>query len=146
MIREAREADIPALIEMGARFAEACGVKDRMGYDPASAEKMFQMLMSSDDGVLLVLDIDGPRGATGGLLHPCLFNNAHRTGQELFWWVDPDWRGNGLSLFVALEETVRAKGAQSWMMGSIGLEDDRLERIYTRSGYAPADKNYIKVF
>lgn len=146
MIREARESDIPALLEMGERFAEAADLHGKTGYDAESTRRLFQQLIEAEGGILLVLDVDGAQGAAGGLVHPCIFNNAHLTGQELFWWVNPEWRGNGLALFHALEEAARAKGAQSWMMASVGLEDDRLAKIYARAGYSPSDRNYIKKF
>lgn len=144
MIRAALETDIPALLEMGERFAVAADLHSKTGYDAESTERLFRQLIWSDGGILLVLDADGPQGAAGGLVYPCVFNNAHLTGQELFWWVNPEWRGNGLALFHALEEAARVKGVQSWTMASIGIEDERLDRLYRRAGYHPSDRNYIK--
>jgi len=146
VIREATRDDITELLRMGDAFAEATDLKAKVGYDRDSVERLFLQLIDSDGGILLILDIDGPKGGAGGLVHPSIFNNAHLTGSELFWWVDPEWRGNGLSLFAGLEEAARAKGAQSWMMASVGIEDERLARIYRRAGYSPSDRNYIKVF
>ena len=142
-MRDATLSDIPDLLAMGERFAAAIGLNDTVGYDPASVERLFRTLIESDDGILIMAD----GGAAGGLVHPSLFNNEHRTGQELFWWVDPDKRGQGVKLMAALEDAARAKGAASWMMSTMdALDHEGAARVYERRGYRATDRNYLKVF
>jgi len=139
-IRSATLDDMDFLLLCGEHFAEA--VKLPGGFDAVSAEQFFRFLIESPDGVLLI----GDGGGVGGLAHPSPYNNAHKTGQELFWWVEPDKRGGrlGVALLKALEEAVEALGVQSWTVSSIGLDGDRLGPLFERWGYRLTDRNYTK--
>lgn len=141
VIRDATHADIPVLLDMGARFAEATGLSDIIPFDAETVERLFIHLIESDDGILLVMD----GGAVGALMFPAMINGNHRTAQELFWWVDPDKRGNGSRLVTALESTARERGAKSLIMSTIGdLDREELARFYERRGYRPADRNFLR--
>lgn len=143
MIRDAVHADIPRLVEMGERFAATIGIKDSIGYDRETMEGLFAHLIDADGGILLVSD----HGAAGGLVHPSMFNRHHLTGQELFWWVDPGKRGEGLRLFSALEDAARARGAQSWMVSTMeALNFEGASKFYERRGYRASDRNFLKVW
>lgn len=138
MIREATEADLPQLLEWGANFAESIDLPG--GYDPESAEAMFRQLI--EIGILLI----GEGGAVGALLHPAPYNKAHITGQELFWWVEPEHRGNGTgkALFEALQAAVSEAGAGSFTMSTLG--NHAIGQVYEAHGYRHTDRNYTKVF
>lgn len=143
MIRDAVLSDIPALLDMGERFADAIGLRETIGYDRSSMEILFGQLIERDEGILLVCD----GGAAGGMVHPALFNMHHMTGQELFWWVDPDKRGCGLRLFAALEAAAKKRGAQSFMVSTMeALNHQGAGKLYERRGFKQSDRNYLKVF
>lgn len=138
MIREATEADLPQLLEWGANFAESIDLPG--GYDRQSAEVMFRQLM--DAGILLI----GDGGAVGAFVHPSPYNSAHLTGQEMFWWVEPEHRGNGMGrdLFDALQAMVEEAGVKSFTMSTLG--DHGIGRFYEAHGYRQTDQNYTKLF
>lgn len=138
MIREATEADLPQLLEWGAHFAESIDLPG--GFDPESGEAMFRQLI--EIGILLI----GEGGAVGALLHPAPYNKAHITGQELFWWVEPEHRGNGTgkALFDALQAMVEEAGAGSFTMSTLG--NHAIGQLYEAHGYRHTDRNYTKVF
>lgn len=141
MIRDATPHDIPALLEIGRKFADAASIRQSVGFDEESLAATLQMLMDSPQGILLITD-DGT-GAAGGMVHPSIFNHGHLTGQELFWWAD----GQGMALLDALENRAKALGAQTWSM--ITLEAIRPEatgRLYRRRGYRPLEHSYIREF
>lgn len=142
MIREATEADIPTIVEWGAHFAEACNLPG--GYDPSSAEIFFRHLIENPDGILLI----GDGGAIGGMAHASPYNHAHKTGQELFWWVEPDKRkeGLGIALLKALQNAIEALGVHSWTLSTVGLDDGSLGQVYERFGYKLTDRNYSRTF
>lgn len=141
--RDATHDDIPALLAMGRRFADAADLDALSGYDEASVKALFEYLIDDEQGVLIVMD----GGAAGAIVHPALFNRSHTTASELFWWVDPDKRGNGIRLFLALEKATAAKGAGSMQMTTIvGLDDGALSQFYERRGYRATDRNFLKVF
>ena len=75
MIREAGEADIPALVELGRRSVARGGLP--CGFDAGTMEQTLRFLLDSPDGFIFVTDkVDG---AVGGLAHPHPFNAAHKT-------------------------------------------------------------------
>lgn len=146
MIREATLEDVPAIIEMGQRFFDASGYDGMTSYDPVSASTTYINLIQSPDGILLVHDGEnGPDGMTGALLFPFFFNNSHKHGQEVFWWVNPESRGSGVQLFRALENIARERGAKSLAMATVAsLESEAVGRIYERFGYSLSDLTYVK--
>jgi GNAT superfamily N-acetyltransferase len=79
----------------------------------------------------------------GAWIYGFFFNKNHRTGHELFWWVEPEQRGHGLKLLKALEEWARDRGAQSFQMGGMRALKN-LDNIYKRVGYEPSESIYRK--
>lgn len=136
-IREANHYDIPAMVEIGARFHAKSNV--RVPFCRESVAVTLGNLIDHEDGVVL---IDG-NAVAGALLHPAWFNHAHKTGQELFWWAED---GNGRHLFLALERWAKDRGADSFAM--IALESLRPEAVgalYRRNGYHPTEHSFLKV-
>ena len=150
MIRDATEDDIPDLLVMGQKFFDLAGWPEIAEWDDASVTATLNHLIGSADGVLLAIDHgkDGLVGMAGALLYPFYFNSAHRTGQELFWWVEPAARGReALELFDALEGRARQQGAMSFKMGTVeGLRSATLERYYRRRGYRASENTFIRSF
>ena len=143
MIRPATIDDLPELLRMGRLFADKIGMEETVGYDPVTVEGLLRSLIENPLGILLTSE----GGMVGGLVHPSLFNAAHLTGSELFWWTDPDKRGKGIHLLIALENEARALGAQSWMVSTMqALNFDGASKLYERRGYRASDRNFIKVF
>lgn len=133
---------------MGRRFFETAGWPDVAEWDEASVEKTLRFLMEQPTGCLFVAEKDGQLvGMTGGMLTPFYFNLGHLTGQELFWWVEPEHRGVGSGLFDALEAWAEAAGAQTFTMIAVDrLKPDVMARIYRARGYQPAEHSFIRRF
>lgn len=138
MIRPATLDDIPALLDMGHRFAAKARLVDHVGYDPESLERTLAHLIESDTGVVVI----GEHGAAGGMVHPHPFNHAITVGQELFWWSEG---GEGLALFDALEAAAREAGAVYWTMITLeAIRPQATGKLYERRGYRPLEHSYIK--
>ena len=138
MIREATLDDIPALMAMGEAFSEKAKLIDSVGYDPASAETTFRLMIETPGYVILMTD----DGALGGAAIPHPFNSAHILAQEVFWWAKRD----GLKLLAAFEEWASQR-ASSIRMGCLeASEPDRVAKIYERRGYRPLERGFIKGF
>lgn len=146
MIRPAGSGDIPELLRMGRAFHTAGHFL--IPLDEETLARTFGQLIEAETGVILVVETEqGLAGAVGALLHPHYFNAEHLTGQELFWWVDPEHRGHGTELFNALEDWVREQGAGTFSMIALeAIEPQRTGIIYRRRGYHPTEHSYMRRF
>ena len=146
MIRPADIGDLPDIVRMGRDFASVSGAP--FPFDAESAITTIRNLIASPSGVVLVADIGPIVGMTGALIHPHYFNSSHITGQELFWWIDPPYRGSkiGLEMFHSLEEWARSSGANSFSMIALHAQNpEKIGRLYERNGYVPLENSYTKV-
>lgn len=141
MIREAAEDDLLDILAMGEAFSRSIGVP----FDPGSATETARHLMEHPDGVLLFDD-----GAmAGALAYPLFLNHNIKVAQELFWWVDPEQRGNGLGtdLLEGLETWAQSVGADQLVMLSMHTSSPNfIDNVYLANGYKPFERTFIKVF
>ena len=136
MIREAVEADIPMIMELGKRFADDAGVTDMVGWEDEAVEAML-LTMIEGEHILLV----GDRGMIGGLVfgHPF---SGRKVFQELFWRNEgPPMQG--IRLLDMAEKLAAERGCKRSMMFEIEAFSGAA-RIYERRGYLPAERNFIK--
>jgi hypothetical protein len=140
-MRLATESDLPALMRMGADFAQAAG----MSANNESMEFTLRALM--DSGGLFVTG-EPVCGMAGGLLFDQYFNRSAKVAQELFWWVDMDARrsGAGRDLLDGMEAWARTNGAESLTMVCLqALDAESIGRFYESNGYKPLEHSYMKV-
>jgi hypothetical protein len=136
VIRPATLGDIPALLEMGRKFADDAGVTARVGWDAQSVVEMLEGLIEGEDGIVLVSD----KGMIGGLVYPHPFNRDVLVFAELFWRAED---GNGLALLAEAERLAANRGAtKSVMIAMDGM--DRTRKLYSRLGYAPCEAQFMK--
>lgn len=151
-IREAKTSDMENLLEMGEKFFDQTRQKE-MGiqFDRQSVQILATEMIEKDLGVIfLAMTDDGsPVGVAGGILFPLWMNPNHLTGQEMFWYVDPNHRKSraGRLLFNALEKWAQDKGANSFSMVALShMHENRVGQMYESKGYVPMEKTYIKEF
>lgn len=146
MIRPAVHADIETIAVLGRRFFDEAEWFDVAEWDHESILLTLSNMVDSSEAILLVADDNGIIGIAGGITFPLYFNHAHKSGQELFWWVSPDRRdGTGGKLLNALEDAARAAGCASWAMIALDkVAPERTGRIYHRRGYRASEHSYIK--
>ena len=138
MIRNATEADIARIVELGAGMASQAKLDAHVGYDPESVAALCRHLIASPDGILICDD----DGMIGGLAHPHPFNMSVKVGQELFWYSQGD---TGLALLEACEAQARAIGVKYWtMICEQTMRPKAVGRLYERRGYLPLEHSYIK--
>lgn len=141
-IRDATIEDFPDLYRMGVSFAAAAGQPD---VDPDTLYRSVEMLIR--DGILKVAVNGNICGGAGALVFPHFWNQNVTVAQELFWWVDENARRSsaGLRLLSELELAAKEKGAGSIVLATLDkLNPDVLERLYTRRGYRPQERAFIK--
>lgn len=146
IIRKAVHDDIETIARLGHRFYDEAEWADVAEWDHGSIVATLTHLLEDEKGILLVCETDRIIGMAGGLVHPLYFNLHHLTGQELFWWVDPEFRGLiGSRLFDAMEAQAKEKGAQSWAMIALArVKPEAVGRFYRRRGYRASEHSYIK--
>jgi GNAT superfamily N-acetyltransferase len=147
MMRAATLDDVETVALMGARFFEEAGWADVTTWDHPSICATLRSMIEQESGIVLVVRHHGDIvGMAGGLVYPAYYNAHHLTGQEMFWWVEPDHRaGVGLMLLDALEDQAMMRGAQSWSMIALDkLRPEAIGAIYQRRGYRPSERTFIK--
>jgi len=138
---------IPVIAEMGSRFFAEAQWSDVTEWDHDSICATLRHLVDDPLGILLIATRKGVIcGMAGGLVHPAYFNVHHLTGQELFWWVEPDERGGvGQMLLDCLELAAMERGAKSWAMIALDrVRPDAVGAVYRRRGYRASEHSYIK--
>lgn len=147
MIRPATAADLPRLVAMGRAFFAEAAWADVARWDDDGALSALDAMVDADNGVILVAEEDGRIvGMAAACLCPLWFCPDELTGQEWFWYVEPDARhGVGRALLDALEAAVKARGARTFTMLAVAsLRGHALDRLYQRRGYRPGERSYVK--
>lgn len=142
--RIATADDLGRLWAMGNRFHEAAG--QSVPADEECFRYMCIHLMSS--GFLYVLESSGNLiGMLGGMAYPHWWNRDYLVAQELFWWCEPEARGEGGKLLSAFEDWARNKGvSEITMVGTGKLKHAALSRYYERRGYKATEQSFTKGF
>ena len=145
MIREATSADIEEIAALGERFHAQAGWEE-IEYSREDCAASLANLMASGLFICLVAETEKIVGMASGVMSPVYFNHAHKSGEELFWWVSGDApQMTGVRLLDGLEKAARAKGCQSWQMKSLArLNGERMTRLYERRGYRASEQSFIK--
>lgn len=143
IVRDFRKTDLPDLIRIGRAFSAAANQPEVVDSD---LEKT--LLNIASGGVLKVGDCDGVCGVIGALVYPHYWNASVLVAQELFWWVDEEYRGTslGLKLLRSAERSCKAAGAHSLTMLCLDdLEGARVASFYRKCGYKPQEQTFVKV-
>jgi GNAT superfamily N-acetyltransferase len=137
LIRAAVERDIPRIIEMGHRFNRSSPYSTKL---LASAEQMgvlARKLIPAKE--ILMLEVDGETvGMIGFYVYPHFLSGETIAG-EIFWWVEPEYRGHGKELLRAAENEARNRGAKKMQMIA---PDERVGKLYKRLKYEYVESTY----
>jgi GNAT superfamily N-acetyltransferase len=143
-IQEAVHDDMPHFIRLARIFAKIAG-------EPFDSESTVQHVewVIDDDNTTAFIAIDDKRqvvGICGGIVFPTFWDNSKLTATEMWWFVDPGCRNNGVgtALMDALESWAKEAGA--WrlsMMTIVGIAPG-VEDMYARRGYREREKTFVK--
>ncbi len=142
MIREATADDIPKLVEMGRSFNKASPYSV-IGFDDEAVGALFYRMIKSDEAAILVRN--DLNGCVGLILSPFFFFPEKYVCNELFWWVSPEYRGQGARLIKHAEKWALSKGAIFAPSSIQAMNGDAVNAIYERLGYQKAETIYLKV-
>jgi len=145
-VRKATEADIPAIVRMGAQFYATTSYREFADYDEDTASTLVAFMV--DTGICLIAEDEGrPVGMVGLVVAPFMFNNAHKTAHEVMWWVDPSERntGAGVALLRAIEPACREAGCVAIQMVHLADSPPQAGLLYRRRGYEHTETCFTKV-
>lgn len=144
-ILQAQHKDLDALVEMGGDFFVEAGWQEPLKWDPERARESLTGLLEDEQAVILVAkNQEQYVGMVGALVYPVWYNTSILTGQEFFWYVKPESRGNvGIKLLLELEKIAAQKGAVMFEMMSMQSMPS-LDAVYSRFGYKPSEKTFMK--
>lgn len=134
MIRPAGEADLPLILDMGAKFHAAA--KPGGVFCAETFGEFCRHLIREDHGCLFVSE----RGMIGGFAWPLPFSANHLIAMDAFWWAED---GRGMALLRALEDWAEARGAEL-RIGFVGLRPGSVERALNRRGYRRLEVIMVK--
>lgn len=136
-VRTATVEDIPALVEMGAKFHAMSPHKPVGDYDYDAVARTLAFLVESPSGLVVRSDT----GVLGGFMAPVFFAPTVPMMEENFWWAS----GGGQELRRFFEAEAKAMGARFVYFTT--LENDRIDaidRLMQRDGYRPVERRYMK--
>lgn len=122
---------------MGLRFRRESEYHSLVG---ENAEKMTELAAQlTRSGWLLVSDRGGRLvGMLGYIVYPHFLSGELVAG-EVFWWVEPEHRGEGVKLLRAAEDRARTSGAKHLQMIA---PNDRVAGLYKRLEYSFVEAAY----
>lgn len=131
-IRAAVIADIPHIVALGRRFLAEAEYHGVIGENVAQMEALAARLITGVDSTVLLVDgSEGPVGMIGMVFYHHMISGEPLAG-EVFWWVNPEQRRDGVRLLRAAEQWARDKGAVFMQMIA---PNDRVGEFYAALGY-----------
>ena len=141
-IRQADVDDIPELLRMGEAFHSVSGYGDFCDFGKDEAEITIRTLIEHETLIMC----EG--GMLGFVIFPIFMAKNVSMAQEVFWWVDESKRGSGIAitLLKRAEAIAKNRGAKVFTMLCLNdLNGDKVGKMYSRLGYQPKEKNYMRV-
>jgi hypothetical protein len=129
--------DIPALVEMGAKFHAMSPHKFMGDYDPQATARMVAFMIDSPQAVLMT----NGEGVIGGTYAPVYFAPSTWMIEENFWWAGKD----GFALLEAMLIHAKGWGAAFCLLSTLENEHSKaIDRLLTRKGFRLMERRYIK--
>lgn len=129
--------DIPALVEMGAKFHAMSPHKFMGEYDPQATARMLAFMIDSPQAVLMT----NGEGVIGGTYAPVYFAPSTWMIEENFWWSGKD----GFALLEAMLIHAKGWGAEFCLLSTLENEHSKaIDRLLTRKGFRLMERRYIK--
>jgi len=141
VIRPATMEDVPALVAMGRQFAQTEMYRDVLRENPEQMAIVAGNLIGHESGAILVLERDGILVGMIGLVCTLHFLSGEMYAGEVFWWVTPGQRGDGVRLLRAAESWAIEHGAKALQMIA---PTERVGQFYDRMGFTRTEISYQK--
>jgi GNAT superfamily N-acetyltransferase len=122
---------------MGQRFRQETEYSQHVGENPEQMAMLGAKLIEGNG--LLISERNGVVvGMIGYIVFPHFISGEIVAG-EVFWWVEPEHRGEGPKLLREAEKRVAAAGAKRMQMIA---PNERVGKLYERFGYSFVESTY----
>jgi RimJ/RimL family protein N-acetyltransferase len=148
MIKQLAAEDLEEYLLLLQKFHLKSTIHSYADFDYSSCKTfLLSCLENPDISVLCYKKDNKVVGIAGGLLFPLYFNHNYKVVQELWWWVEEEYRGSecATEMYKALEQWANDKQANGMFM--IALEDSNVEKmvkVYKRKGFVGTERTFIK--
>lgn len=141
-IREAKEQDIPRLVEMGSRSLREGAYKDMISDNRVQTATLAEQVINQSGKVLVAEENGQLVGLLAMFIGPHFFS-GEIIATELMWYCEPEYRRSftAIGLLRAAEKTARNAGAKSMIFTAPTQE---VEQAYKCLGYHWVEANYRK--
>jgi len=133
--------DTPALVAMGQQFLQTEMYRDVIQQNPAQMAIVVENLIEHEGAAILVLERDGILVGMIGIICTVHFLSGELCAGEVFWWVTPGHRGDGVRLLKAAESWAMVRGAKKLQMIA---PTERVGQFYERMGFTRIEIAYQK--
>lgn len=140
-MRLANLNDLPELVNMGMSFAEHSDYKDIA--DEETISQTIQIFLNSPQYERMILIEEG-KAMLGAAISPSLYSKD-RVATEVFWWVNPEFRKEGIGNELLSAFEYWAKQIAKADMIAVSTLNDSVEELYLKKGYKAVEKTYMKV-
>lgn len=138
-IRLARADEVERLVEMGERFHRESTYKEHVTHNHEQMIALATQLVAA--GNILVMEFEGELVGMIGFMVLPHFLSGEVLGMEVFWWLEPEHRGEGRRLLKAAEDLARERGAKRMQMIA---PNERVAVLYRRMKYQFVESAYQK--
>lgn len=146
MIRKASHSDIESILTMGERFYETTSYAKWTPFCRDSSRGLVEAVI--DNGILLIAESDGkPIGMVGLAVAPFMYNNKSKAAYEVFWWVEPEFRGGMAAwrLLKAVQAACEELNVASIQMTLLSTSPELAATLYERAGYKHTETSFTKI-
>ena len=141
-IREAKESDIPRIVELGSLSLIEGPYRGIIKDKPHTAE-LAAKVIESKDGVILLYE-NGKKiiGLLAFIIYPHIFTGELTAG-EIMWYVEANERKGGAGIHLLWEAEKKAKAMGAKYMG-VTSPTTEVSAIYSRFGYKQLEISFLK--
>jgi GNAT superfamily N-acetyltransferase len=147
-VREAKEADIPRILELYRQLAMNPGELESVTAELEFAREMFRKMTELEGYHLLVAEVDGEVvGTTVLVILPGLAHGISHWGVVEFMVVDEAHRSRGIGqvLMDRAAEIAQEAGCYKIMLGS-NKKRTNAHRFYRKAGYTATHEGFTRYF
>jgi GNAT superfamily N-acetyltransferase len=143
MIRELTVEELPLIYRLGKMFYEEGKLPGKFDND-VFLKTWTKFLQSGIGRIFGAFQGEEFVGALACMTTPDMYD-GQKVAIETFWYVFPEFRGQGVRLMKHYENWAKNNGVSRVLMGAIaGLHDEELGSFYERCGYRRLETTYSK--